>query len=897
MVSINTNLSSLRVQANLTNSTNGLNKAIERLSTGYKINHSSDNAANYSIANSYEAKLSSYDMAASNVSMGMDLLAVAQDTISSMQDHGSRLHALITQARNGTYGTQSLQALTQEAGALISEIQRMYSNAEYNKVSLFDNLPLPEWAKTTKSEINATAGEDAGIEEGAIVGLSKDLIPKANGFIADIATVTPDIVVSEASELADAIAGNTKIGIENGGVLAQLAILVNSGTNCSGKTIILTDDIDLSDYQTGTGWTAIGNSSNQFKGTFDGQGHSITGLVINKPSVDYQGLFGYAGSGSTIKNVAVKDCNVKGKGSSGGVVGYSAGTINNSYSTGVVNSAGGNSGGLAGYAIRIGNSYSISSVTGHGNCTGGLVGTTAASGYVDKSFAKCEVNNNSINTGGLVGYAGTGSKITDSYAESTVEGTGTVGGLVGALYTNASVKNSYAKSEVEGTSGSVGGLVGNAGSNTSVSNSYATGYVTGTSNTGGLVGQANTSSTVTNCYATSAVSGTSSTGGLVGQANTSSSVTNCYATGAVSGTSTTGGLVGDEYGSVTNCYATGDVTGTGSTGGLVGRTNTSSTVTNSYATGAVTSKYYTGGLVGYACDSTINNCYTSCEIVGEWHVGGLCGGLFATNINVSINNCYSKSNVRGNKDVGGFIGEVVGDLKDISISNSYSNGNILGKSCVGGFAGVIAEYDGKIALTRCISDCNIAENASIAGKFAGGLKGGCTIDSCLARSRDNYNAIGSGTVIDYDGYEIDPTFDISPYADRITTAKKSDTTLQVGIHDDESSQITFDTGFEFDLSEILKDIKSDKAYATINKFISTLSDKATEMGSVSNRLESSLDSILVNMENVTSSLSTIKDADMATESSQYIKMQILQQASATLLATANQSPSIALQLI
>ena len=79
--------------------------------------------------------------------------------------------------------------------------------------------------------------------------------------------------------------------------------------------------------------------------------------------------------------------------------------------------------------------------------------------------------------------------------------------------------------------------------------------------------------------------------------------------------------------------------------------------------------------------------------------------------------------------------------------------------------------------------------------------------------------------------------------------------------------------------------------------MSTLSDKATEMGAVSNRLESALDSIIVNMENVTSSLSTIKDADMATESSQYIKMQILQQASATLLATANQSPSIALQLI
>ena len=123
------------------------------------------------------------------------------------------------------------------------------------------------------------------------------------------------------------------------------------------------------------------------------------------------------------------------------------------------------------------------------------------------------------------------------------------------------------------------------------------------------------------------------------------------------------------------------------------------------------------------------------------------------------------------------------------------------------------------------------------------------------------------------------------------------TTLQVGIYGDDSSRITFDTTFRIDLSSILSNINSDEAYNTINDFMSTLSTKATEIGAVSNRLESSMESILVNMENVTSSLSTIKDADVATTSSQYIKMQILQQASATLLATANQSPSIALQLI
>jgi flagellin len=83
----------------------------------------------------------------------------------------------------------------------------------------------------------------------------------------------------------------------------------------------------------------------------------------------------------------------------------------------------------------------------------------------------------------------------------------------------------------------------------------------------------------------------------------------------------------------------------------------------------------------------------------------------------------------------------------------------------------------------------------------------------------------------------------------------------------------------------------------INEFMTLLSEKSTMLGAVENRLQSAIESIEVNLENLTSSLSTIRDADIAEVSSEYIRQQILQQASATLMATANQSPSIALQLI
>ena len=83
----------------------------------------------------------------------------------------------------------------------------------------------------------------------------------------------------------------------------------------------------------------------------------------------------------------------------------------------------------------------------------------------------------------------------------------------------------------------------------------------------------------------------------------------------------------------------------------------------------------------------------------------------------------------------------------------------------------------------------------------------------------------------------------------------------------------------------------------IDAGINTLKSKITAIGSYQNRLDSAAESIEVARSNLSSALSTVRDADVSTESSNYIKAQILQQAAASLLTTANQSPSIALNLI
>ena len=135
-LTINTNISSLIAQRSLNNATNAMNTSIERMSTGYKINHAKDNAAGYSIANSWETKLGSLDVAYDNAATGLDLLTTAEETYSLLVSHLQRVRDLTEQAANGTYGSQSLKAIQSEISARLSEVTRISANSEFNGIKL-----------------------------------------------------------------------------------------------------------------------------------------------------------------------------------------------------------------------------------------------------------------------------------------------------------------------------------------------------------------------------------------------------------------------------------------------------------------------------------------------------------------------------------------------------------------------------------------------------------------------------------------------------------------------------------------------------------------------------------------------------------------------------------------
>ncbi len=291
-----------------------------------------------------------------------------------------------------------------------------------------------------------------------------------------------------------------------GGLLAwNQAVQSDLTLNCT-----LAFDIDLTgiDYE----WLLVGNNSNRYTGTFEGGGHSITGLTVNQEEEYYVGLIGGLGSNGKVQNLMLDNVNITGFDYVGGVVG-----TNN----------------------------------------GGTVTDCSVSGSVSGSYI----------VGGVVGYNFNGS-VTDCYhASGSVSGSGNyVGGVVGYNF-NGSVTACYSTGSVSGSGDYVGGVAGaNYGTVTDCS---ASGSVSGSSYVGGVVGQ--NYGNVAACTASGSISGNSyNVGGVVGY-NSDGSVTACYhISGNVSGSNRVGGVVGYTYGSVTACYhASGSVTGS-NVGGVVG---------------------------------------------------------------------------------------------------------------------------------------------------------------------------------------------------------------------------------------------------------------------------------------------------------------------------------------
>ena len=377
---------------------------------------------------------------------------------------------------------------------------------------------------------------------------------------------------------------------------------------------ILTANIDLGGEE--KPWTPIGSGEDHaFTGTFDGDGHTISGLYMNAQSAGNQtrglGLFSYLGSDGTVKNLTVEgdiapeDHN----GYVGGVVGANYGKVSNCTS------------GVDIKNINVETGATIGGVVGNAN-SGSTVENCRYTGTIDVTYI-----DSTMEIGGVVGQA-SGCTISNCENAGTVKSNIWTGGIVGSNNggTISNCRNSgiVASNALRPRAG-IGGIVGeNYGV---ILDSYNAGTVTGGACTGGVVGW-NYDGTVSNCYNTGTVSGSGDVGGVAGYNNSSNThaatVKSSYNTGTVinDGSGNVGGVIGViESGSVSDCYNTGAVKaiGSGYAGGVAGF--------NRYGAGTVKSCYNIGTV--------------SVESEGSGSAGGVVGWNEDRNDNIGIvTGCY-----------------------------------------------------------------------------------------------------------------------------------------------------------------------------------------------------------------------------------------------------------------
>jgi hypothetical protein len=268
------------------------------------------------------------------------------------------------------------------------------------------------------------------------------------------------------------------------------------------ETYTLANDIDCTgttSWDSGSGFTPVGNSGTPFTGSLDGQNHKIIGLFIDRASTADVGLFGFAQDASA-SNLTLQGGSITGQRNVGSIAGHIRSmNLSNINSSSTVGDAGYYSGGIIGFNesqstflttltnVHFSGSI-IVSASSYSNA--GLIGDNDADADIIQSSNTGTISGGYDYVGGLVGDNDAIVNITNSFNSGNITSKGSAcctGGLMGWA-DEVNITNSYNSGNVTGQT-DVGGLVGFSISG-SINNSYSTGLITGTSpaNSGGIIG-------------------------------------------------------------------------------------------------------------------------------------------------------------------------------------------------------------------------------------------------------------------------------------------------------------------------------------------------------------------------------------------------------------------------
>ena len=679
-MNISTNLASLVTQNSLKRSTLNLNEAIERMTTGFKINHAKDNAANYSISNKYSTKISAYEVAEDNAMMGLDLVSTASGTLDLIEERVSRLRYLQEQALNGTNDQKALDAINAECNTIVDEINRIYSSTEYNNIPFFSYEDNNAPSETVKKADSSTIFGQLGIGDSSF-----SIYDSSNNLVITYDTLETDSI----HDFFDSLANHGLQGTINNGVISITSpdgsYIEGDLADALGISKITTPYIE-STNQSSTAditYTLVSNATEST--TFGELGASGTVTIRDK----YDNLVGSFETDSTTTISSffnqLDALGISGKLTNGVIT---------------LTSSAGNYAAASGAIADLG----IGLVTSDGKRTTGVeqtstlkVTTTTSSTQTDTIWQTTTTESTATNTIWTTTTTSTTQTntiwVTTTTSTTTTNTITTPGTYVtqstGAFLkeiahidtTNMTALSEVANKNVDLAAGTYAiktvedlEILSQMSNDYLLNNTYT--FVLGSDLDMAVAGY-------------SAETGKSWTpiinGGSYCFDGNGYAISNLYINAPESsyvglfGCLSGGGVTIKNLG-LEDVY----VSGRDFVGGLIGGGD-SFTAENCYVTGHVIGNNTVGGLVGQGGYTTIFGCYSEATVNGNSTVGGF-GGLIDTDS--KIEQCYSASNVTGTQNVGGLLGQL---YMNAEMYDSYAMGNVTGGDNTGGLVGISSD--------------------------------------------------------------------------------------------------------------------------------------------------------------------------------------------------------------
>jgi len=221
---INTNVASMNAQNYLSKNTSALQSSMEKLASGYRINHASDDAAGLGLSENLRAQIRGDQKALANTQDGINVMNIADGAMQTITDNLQRMRELAVQSANDTYSTTQRTSMQTEYDQLASGITQIAKAAQFNGIHLLDGT-------STLSTLQIGANTTANVDDFDVSSLFTDMTAGASGLNVDAQTLDSHVNAQNAITALDTAL--TTLNTNRGNLGASVNRLQSTASNLS----------------------------------------------------------------------------------------------------------------------------------------------------------------------------------------------------------------------------------------------------------------------------------------------------------------------------------------------------------------------------------------------------------------------------------------------------------------------------------------------------------------------------------------------------------------------------------------------------------------------------------------------------------------------------------------